>query len=201
MREVPTTPMPLDVIVEVNGQEVIAELDVSNNTSVRVGDRYIAESSDGSAIVLRVRSFRSAERYTNTIARGVDAMREGVIGPPQTLSAQKAFQTKLAVLTIEGELLSDGTRRVGATRTPEVMVPIRRITDAQVERFAANPQGNVVLGNLRSSSRTLDRLARIELTFAGERMVVQGMPGKGKSQLVRSLLSQAMAQADQDDEN
>ena len=40
----------------------------------------------------------------------------------------------------------------------------------------------------------LSRPARVRHNFAGERMVVAGMPGKGKSQLVRSLLSQAMAQ-------
>src|SRR5215216_3271781 len=97
MREVPTSPIPLDVIVEVNGQEVTAELDVTNNASTKVGDLYIASGSDGASIVLRVKLFKSAERYTNTIARGADAMREGVIGPPRTLSAQKAFQTKLAI--------------------------------------------------------------------------------------------------------
>jgi putative ribosome biogenesis GTPase RsgA len=76
------------------------------------------------------------------------------------------------------------------------MVPIHRITDGQVERFVTNAQGNIVLGNLRSGARTLDRLAQIEQNFAGERMVVLGMPGKGKSQLIRSMLSQAMAVAD-----
>jgi hypothetical protein len=39
----------------------------------------------------------------------------------------------------------------------------------------------------------LGRAAPIHHNFAGERMIVTGMPGKGKSQLVRSLLSQAMA--------
>ena len=37
-------------------------------------------------------------------------MREGIAGPPQTPTARKAYQTKLAVLRIEGELLTDHQR-------------------------------------------------------------------------------------------
>jgi hypothetical protein len=62
--------------------------------------------------------------------------------------------------------------------------------------FAVDTAGNLILGRLRSGSRTLDRVARISQNYAGERMVILGMPGKGKSQLVRSLLSQAMGDND-----
>jgi hypothetical protein len=183
----------LDVIVDVDGSEVTAELAIANNNQVQVGDRYTAQCTDGAVIVLRVKSFKSAQGYTPTVARHTDAMREGVTGTPRTPEARKAFQTKLAILVIEGELLPDGTRRVGAVRTPDVMVPIRRVSDDEIERFVANTKGNLVLGKLRSGSRTISRLARIEHNFAGERMIVLGMPGKGKSQLIRALISQAMA--------
>jgi hypothetical protein len=39
----------------------------------------------------------------------------------------------------------------------------------------------------------LDRAARIRNNYGGDRMFILGRPGMGKSQLTRSLLSQAMA--------
>lgn len=193
MRELPGIQRSLDVIVAVNGNKVVAELDVRHNSAVRVGDQYTAQLDDGALIIMRVVGFRSAEDYTNTIARRVDAMREGVAGVPRTHTARRAYQVKLAELRVEGELLPGGQRRLGAERVPDVMVPITRISDGLLEQFATDPDGNLTLGVLRSGGRTLRRLARIEQNFAGERMVVLGMPGKGKSQLIRSLLSQAMS--------
>jgi hypothetical protein len=186
--------VPLDVIAAVDGDEIIAELDVRNNANVRVGDQYITQWDDGTVTIMRIKEFKSAVDYTNTIARRIDAMRERVADVPRTLTARKAYQTKLAVLRIEGELLPDGTRRIGASRVPDVMLPLQRITDDLLEKFVTSPQGNLILGNLRSGSRTLGRLARIAQNYGGERMVVFGRPGQGKTQLVRSLLSQAMAE-------
>lgn len=185
---------PLDVIAAVDGDEVTAELDVRNNARVRVGDQYVAQWDDGAVTVMRVKSVKSAEEYTNTIARRIGAMRDGVADVPRTPTARKAYQVKLAILRIEGEVWPDGRRVVGVSRIPDVMVPIRRITDDMLERFVAVTDGNVSLGNLRSGARTLARVARLKQNYAGERMVILGMPGKGKSQLVRSLLSQAMAE-------
>jgi len=187
---------PLDVIVAVDGDEVISELDIDNNARIRVGDQYTTTWDDGSITILRVIKFKSAEDYSNTIARRTDAMREGIAGAPKSKTARKAYQVKLAVLRIEGELLPDGTRRVGASRVPDVMVPLERISDDSLERFVTDATGNIILGNLRSGWRTLSRVARVHHNYAGERMVVLGMPGKGKSQLLRSLLSQAMAEED-----
>jgi hypothetical protein len=189
---------PLDVIVAVDGDEVIAELDIENNARVRVGDQYTARWDDGAITIMRVTKFKSAEEYSNTIARRTDAMREGVAGTPRSKTARKAYQVKLAVLRIEGELLPDGTRRIGPSRAPDVMVPLERISDESLERFAIDATGNIILGNLRSGWRTLNRVARMRHNYAGERMVVLGMPGKGKSQLIRSLLSQSMAEEDED---
>ena len=110
------------------------------------------------------------------------------------MTARKAYQTKLAVLRIEGELLPDGTRRIGASRVPDVMVPLEPITVDVLEQFTSAPDGNLILGNLRAGSRILNRVARVNQNYAGERMIVLGMPGKGKSQLIRSLLSQAIAE-------
>lgn len=184
----------LDVIVAVNGEEVIAELDIRNNDRVRVGDQYTTTWEDGTITIMCVKSFKSAEDYNNTIARRTEAMREGVAGIPQTLTARKFYQTKLAILRVEGELLPDGTRRIGASRVPDVMVPLQKISDESLEQFVTDQNGNTILGNLRSGSRMLARPARIDQNYAGERMVVLGMPGKGKSQLIRSLLSQAMSE-------
>ena len=183
------------MIAAVDGDEVIVELDVRNNARVRVGDLYTVAWEDGARTILRTMEFRSAEDYSNTIARRIEAMREGVVGIPQTMTARKAYQVKLAVLRIEGELLPDGSRRIGTSRVPEVMVPVEPVSDDALEEFVTDSNGNIVLGNLRSGSRILIRPARISHNFAGERMVVAGMPGKGKSQLIRSLLSQAMAEA------
>ncbi len=190
----PSDSIPLDVIAAVDGDEVIAELDVRNNARVRIGDQYSITWDDGTVMILRVVSFKSAEDYSNTIARRIEAMREGVAGVPQTMTARKAYQTKLAVLRIEGELLPDGTRRIGASRVPDVMVPLEPITVDVLEQFTSAPDGNLILGNLRAGSRILNRVARVNQNYAGERMIVLGMPGKGKSQLIRSLLSQAMAE-------
>jgi hypothetical protein len=185
---------PLDVIAAVDGDTVIVELDVRNNDAVRVGDEYMASWDDGDKTLLRVIGFRSAEEYTNTIARRIEAMREGVTGLPATLTARKAYQTKLAIMRIEGELLADGQRLVGLSRTPAVMVPVERVSDDLLERFASVADGNLILGYLRSGRRILPKIARIRQNYAGDRMVILGMPGKGKTQLVRALLAQAMSE-------
>ncbi len=197
MEEVSTNPIPLDIIVATKGDMVTAELDVRNNASVHVGDQYVARWDDGGITILRVIGFESAESYSNTIARRTEAMRERVVGIPREMAARKAYQVKLANLRIEGELLPSGRRITGAMRVPDVMVPLERITDDLVENFATSPTGNLVLGNLRSGSRALPRIARIDHNYAGERMVVLGMPGKGKSQFIRSLLSQVLAEEDE----
>src|SRR5439155_14313305 len=165
---------PLDVIVAVDGEEVVAELDIRNNDRVRVWDLKTITWNDKTVTIKRVRSFKSAEDYNNTIARRTDAMREGVAGVPQSLTARKYYQTKLAILSIEGELLPDGTRRVGASRAPDIMIPLQRISDETLEQFVTDSDGNIILGNLRSGSRTLARVARISQNYAGERMVVLG---------------------------
>ncbi|HSH81902.1 MAG TPA: hypothetical protein VLA19_25530 [Herpetosiphonaceae bacterium] len=204
----------LDVIAAVDGDQVFVELDVRHNDQVRVGDQYMVRWADGATTFLRVIGFKSAEEYTNTIARRIDSMREGVVGVPNTLTARKAYQTKIAVMRIEGELQSDGRRIIGPSRVPDVMVPIERISDDLLEQFVTTPNGNLLLkvqlhfhivvvtrqvmtlllGNLRSGRRVLHRVARIRHNYAGERMVILGMPGKGKTQLVRGLLAQAMAE-------
>ena len=186
-------PQNLDVIVALNGDIVIAELDVENNARMRVGDRYTASWGDGVITILRVSEFKSPEDYTNTKARCTEAMREGVTGVPQTRTARMAYQRKLAVLRIEGELLPDGRRKVGAGRVPDVMTPIYPIQDDELERFATSPDGNLMLGNLVSGSRKLKRVARVTHIYGGDRLLVLGMPGKGKTQFVRSSLAQAMA--------
>src|SRR5690242_20377170 len=94
---------PLDVIVAVNGDEVVVELDVRHNESVRIGDRYTAPWDDGTVTILRINSVKSADQYGNTIARRTDAMREGVVGVPISLTARKTYQTKLAIMCVEGE--------------------------------------------------------------------------------------------------
>ena len=114
------------------------------------------------------------------------------------MTARKAYQVKLAVLRIEGELLPNGTRRLGASRVPDVMVPLEALTDDTLERFANAPDGNLILGNLRVGGRVLNRVARLRQNYAGERMLVLGMPGSGKSQLMRALLSQVMAEEEDD---
>jgi hypothetical protein len=193
--ELANEPKSLDVIVALNGETVIAELDVENNARMRVGDRYTASWGDGVVTILRVSEFKSPEDYTNTKARCTEAMREGVTGTPQTRTARMAYQRKLAVLRIEGELLPDGSRKVGAGRVPDVMIPIYPIKDDDLERFATTPDGNLMLGNLVSGSRRLKRVARVRHIYAGDRMLILGMPGKGKTQAVRSLLAQTMAES------
>jgi hypothetical protein len=192
-RGLPTSP-PLDVIVSVDGDQVIAELDIRNNARVRVGDRYAITWDDGAIMILRVESFRSAEEYSNTSARRIEAMREGVAGIPQTMTARKAYQIKLAILRIEGELLQNGTRLLGASRVPDVMIPLEPLSDNVLEQFINAPDGNLILGQLRAGSRVLNRVARLRQNYAGERMVIFGQPGSGKSQLIRALLSQVMAE-------
>lgn len=188
-------PQNLDVIVALDGDTVIAELDVENNARMRVGDRYTASWGDHVITILRVSEFKSPEDYTNSKARCTEAMREGVTGVPQTRTARMAYQRKLAVLRIEGELLPDGSRKVGAGRVPDVMTPIYPIQDDELERFATSPDGNLMLGNLVSGARKLKRVARVTHIYGGDRLLVLGMPGKGKTQFVRSLLAQAMPES------
>lgn len=183
----------LDVIVSGKEGQVKAELDVRNNNQVRIGDRYIAEGA-GYVTVLRIIDFEHADGYDNFTARQTNAMREGVVSSPNTRTAQETFQRKLAVMQVEGELWDNGHRTVGADRLPERLTPIYPISDDTLERFAANKDGNVVLGLLQSSSRVLDRVARIEHNFAGDRGVIFGMPGKGKSQQTRGIICQLMVE-------
>lgn len=193
-------PLSLDIIVKVSGDEVWAELDVRNNPDVRIGDQYTVSWDDGALSILRITKFQSAEDYTPTIARRAEAMREGVASVPATLTARKAYQTKLAVLKVEGELLANGKKRIGASRSPDVMVPISRISENTLEQFVTTPDGNLILGNLRSGRRILNRVARIRVNYSGERMVIFGRPGMGKTQLTRSLLSQAMSEVETNDD-
>jgi len=185
---------PIDVIVEGKGDQVKVELDIRNNDRVRIGDRYVAPGI-GYMTVLRVIGFEYADNYDNFTARQSHAMREGVVGVPTTRTARETFQRKLAVMQVEGELWGDGRRVVGAGRLPERLTPVYPIGDDTLEQFTVSPDGNAVLGLLRSSSRVLDRVARITQNFAGERLVIFGMPGKGKSQEARALICQLMAES------
>ena len=185
---------PMDIIVDGEGDHVKVELDIRNNDRVRIGDRYVAPGI-GYVTVLRVVSFEYADNYNNVTARQSHAMREGVVGAPATRTARETFQRKLAVMQVEGELRENGRRVVGAGRLPERLTPVHPIGDDTLERFTISPDGNTVLGLLRSSSRVLDRAARITHNFAGQRLVIFGMPGKGKSQEARALICQLMAES------
>jgi hypothetical protein len=185
---------PMDVIVGGQGDQVVVELDIRNNSCIKRGDRYIATGS-GYVTVLRVIDNEYADKYDNVTARQTHAMREGVTGTPETRTAREKFQRKLIAMQIEGELWEDGHRVVGAARLPERLTPVYPIGDDALEQFTINPDGNVLLGLLRSSSRVLDRVARIYHNFAGERLVIFGMPGKGKSQEARALICQLMAES------
>jgi DNA helicase HerA-like ATPase len=184
---------PMDIIVQGKGDQVKVELDIRNNDPVRIGDRYIAPRA-GYVTVLRVVDFEYADNYDNVTARQTHAMREGVVGVPTTRAARETFQRKLAVMRVEGELWENGRRVVGAGRLPERLTPVYPIGDDTLEQFTVSPDGNASLGLLRSSSRVLDRVAQIAHNFAGERLVIFGMPGKGKSQEARALISQLMAE-------
>jgi hypothetical protein len=185
---------PMDIIVQGKGDKVKVELDIRNNDPVRIGDRYIAPRA-GYVTVLRVVDFEYADDYDNVTARQTHAMREGVVGVPTTRMAREAFQRKLAVMQVEGELWKDGRRVVGAGRLPERLMPVYPIGDDALEQFTVSSDGNAVIGLLRSSSRVLDRMARVAHNFAGERLVIFGMPGKGKSQEARALICQLMAES------
>jgi DNA helicase HerA-like ATPase len=185
---------PMDVIVEGKGDQVKVELDIRHNDRVRIGDRYVA-SDTGYVTVLRVVDFEYADGYDNVTARQTHAIREGVTTTPSTRTSREIFQRKLAVMQVEGELREDGRRIVGAGRLPERLTPVHPMGDDELEQFTVNPDGNITLGLLRSSSRILDRVARIAHNFAGDRLVIFGMPGKGKSQEARALLSQLMVES------
>jgi Cdc6-like AAA superfamily ATPase len=192
MMEVDYESPPLDIIVEAKDDWVKVELDVRNNERVKVGDYYVAQLPDGARTILQVTSFETVG-YDNMTARQTTAMREGVTGVPATRTAREEFQRKFAIMHVVGELLPKGLRRMGAMRLPDRLTPVECITDDVLEEFTVAPDGNVLLGNLRSSSRILGRSARIAHNFAGDRLVILGRPGMGKSQLVRALLSQLMA--------
>lgn len=183
-----------DIIVAGKGDQVKVELDIRHNDRVRLGDRYSTQGT-GYVTILRVVDFEFADSYDNVTARQTHAMREGVTTAPNTRTARETFQRKLAVMQVEGELHEDGRRVVGAGRLPERLTPVHPIGDETLEQFTVSPDGNVTLGLLRSSSRVLDRPARVTHNFAGERLVIFGMPGKGKSQEARALMAQLMAQA------
>lgn len=185
---------PMDVIVEGKGDRVKVELDIRHNDLVRIGDRYVAPGT-GYVTVLRVVDFEYADGYDNVTARQTHAMREGVTTTPSTRTARETFQRKLAVMQVEGELREDGRRIVGAGRIPERLTPVYPIDDDALEQFTVSPDGNIALGLLRSSSQVLDRVARIAHNFAGDRLVIFGMPGKGKSQEARALKSQLMVES------
>ena len=185
---------PMDIIVQGKGDQVKVELDIRNNEPVRIGDRHIAPGA-GYVTILRVVDFEYADEYDNVTARQTHAMREGVVGVPTTRMARETFQRKLTVMQVEGELWEDGRRVVGAGRLPERLTPVFPIGDDVLEQFTVSPDGNAVLGLLRSSSRVLDRVARIAHNFAGERLIIFGMPGKGKSQEARALICQLMAES------
>jgi len=193
MMEVDYDAPPQDIIVEAKDDTVKVELDVRNNERVKVGDLYMVRLLDGARAILQVTSFET-EGYDNMTARQTTAMREGVAGVPSSRAARETFQRKLAIMRVAGELLPNGQRRVGALRLPDRLTPVEPITDDTLEEFTIAPNGNAILGNLRASSRVLPRPARITHNFAGDRLVIFGMPGKGKSQLVRALLSQLMAE-------
>ncbi|MCL4299157.1 MAG: DUF87 domain-containing protein [Anaerolineae bacterium] len=191
--------MPLNVIVEGAGDQVKVELDIRSNNKARVGERYIA-SGDDYVTILRIVNFEYADNYDNITARQTHAMREGVVGPPNTRTACETFQRKLAIMQVEGELWNDGRRVMGAGRLPERLTPVYPISDDKLEQFTVSPNGNIVLGLLCSSLRVLNRPARILHNYAGERMVIFGMPGKGKSQQVRALLCQLMNKSSKEQE-
>ncbi len=197
MYELSDSPALLDIIVDVNWRngeaEVLAQLDVRNNAQVEIGDLYLAPLDDGSRVILSVFGFESAATYTNTIERVADAMRQGVTGPPKTMSAKWAYQIKLAKMRVVGELLIDGGRRLGCQRVPDAMVPLQKIDDDSMEQYATDPNGNLVLGNLRSGARATPRVARIDHNFGGDRLLDTGQPGMGKTTFTRAALSQQMA--------
>jgi hypothetical protein len=192
MMEVDNDAPPLDIIVEAKDDWVKVELDVRTNEQVKVGDSYTARLTDGARAILQITSFET-EGYDHVTARRTTAMREGVAGVPSSRAAREEFQRKLAIMRVVGELLPNGQRRVGALRLPDRLIPVEPITDDALEEFTVTPSGDVILGNLRSSSRVLNRPARIAHNFAGDRMVICGMPGKGKTQLDKGLLTQLMA--------
>ncbi|MDP2860003.1 MAG: DUF87 domain-containing protein, partial [Bacillota bacterium] len=183
---------PIDYIVEGEGDKVKAELDIRNNDRVRVGDQRIATLDDNSRIVLVVTGFEYATKYDNMAARRTAAMREGAVGEPETRTAKEVYQRKLAIMRVEGEIRTDGKIVRGALRLPEKMSPAEPMPEELLEQFTVDPEGDVVLGNLSLNSRTIGRAARISHNFAGDRMVIFGMPGKGKSQKVRELLGQLL---------
>ena len=184
---------PLDIIVEAKDDTVTVELDIQNNGRVKTGDLYMARLNDGARAILQVTGFET-ERYDNRTARQTNAMREGVTGVPSSRTAREEFQRKFAIMRMVGELLADGQRRAGALRLPDRLIPVEPITDEALEAFTVTPHGNAILGNLRSSARVLNRPARIAHNFAGDRLVIFGMPGKGKTQLVKGLLAQLLAE-------
>jgi hypothetical protein len=197
MYELTDSPALLDIIVDVKWQngtaEVVAQLDVRNNAQVEIGDLYLAPLDDGSRVILSVFGFESAASYTHTIERVADAMRQGVTGPPQTMTAKWAYQIKMAKMRVVGELLIDGGRRLGCQRVPDPMVPLQAIDDDAMELYATDPDGNLIMGNLRSGARATGRVARIDHNFGGDRLLDVGQPGMGKSTLARAVLSQQMA--------
>lgn len=169
-----------------------------NNERVKVGDLYTARLTDGAQAILQVTGFET-QKYDEMTGRQTHAMREGVTGAPSSRTARETFQRKLAIMRIVGELLPNRHRRVGALRLPDRFIQVKPITVGALEEFTVASNGNVILGNLRSSSRVFDRPVRIVHNFAGDRIVIFGMPGKGKSQLVRGLLSQLMAEAEENE--
>ena len=192
MRTVDHDRPPEDLIVEGKEDKVKVELDIRNNDLVRIGDRYITPGKQY-ATVLRVVGFEYAGDYDNVTARQTHAMREGVVDMPTSRTGREAFQRKLAIMQVEGELWADGRRIIGGSRLPERLTPVYPIDADRLEQFTVAPGGNIVLGLLRASTRVLDRIARIKHNFAGERLVIFGMPGKGKSQETKALICQLMA--------
>ncbi len=183
---------PLDLIVGGEGQQVIVELDVQHNAGVQVGDRYVAPG-DGYLTMLRVSHVEFAQGYDNFTARQTRAIREGRVEPPVSRPEQEALQRKVVTMQIEGELHADGRRTSGASRLPERLTPVQPASPDLLARFASSPDGNVILGLLRTGDQATALPARLRHNFAGDRMVHFGMPGSGKSQHVRGIIAQQMA--------
>ena len=79
---------PLDIIVGGKGNQVIVELDIHHNDRVNIGDRYVVRSDDHLTI-LRVTEIEYPDDYNNFTARRTRAMREGIVGLPDSRPARE----------------------------------------------------------------------------------------------------------------
>jgi DNA helicase HerA-like ATPase len=190
-------PAPLDLIVGSRDDMVVVEMDVRHNGDARAGELYLSRG-EGFVTILRVMGAQYAQQYDPVTARMTAAIRHGITGLPQEDMAREMSQLQLVEMRIEGELHEDNHRIVGAARLPERLTPVYPLDESTLERFTSDPDGNVILGLLRSSSQTLPRPARLAHNYGGQRMVILGKPGTGKSQLAKGLVAQLMAAAPDD---